>query len=68
MRTRYQIPLITFLVADPLRNPRVSGRPIATAGFLKISKRMFGRLGDMVKSKSEGVGGRVGPYLNVLNL
>jgi hypothetical protein len=49
--TWYQIPLTTFLVADPLRNPRVSGRPIATTGFLGMSKRTPGRPDDMVKVK-----------------
>ena len=65
VRTWYQTPLITFLVADPLRNPRISGRPIATPGFLKISKRKLGRLGNMVKSKSERVEGRAGSFLNL---
>lgn len=67
VRTRYQRPLVTFLVTDPLRNPRVSGRPIAAAGFLKTSKRNSGRLlGDMVKSKSKSkrVKGRIRPSLN----
>jgi len=49
------MPLITFLVADPLRNPRVSGMPTAATGFLKMSKRNPGRSGDMVKSKGESV-------------
>ena len=65
VRTWYQIPLITFLVADPLRNPRVSGRPIATTGFLKMSKRKLGRLSDMVKSKNKSVKGRICPSLNL---
>ena len=58
-RTWYQIPLITFLVADPLRNPRVSGRPTAATGFLGTSRRNSGILGNMVKSKSKGVKGRM---------
>lgn len=58
-RTWYQIPLITFLVADPLRNPRVSGRPTAATGFFRTSRRNSGILGNMVKSKSKGVKGRM---------
>jgi len=51
--TWYQIPLIAFLVLDPLRNPRVSGKPTATTGFLGRLRRNSGRLGDMMsKSKS----------------
>ena len=49
--TWYQIPLIAFLVADPLMNPRVSGRPTAITGFLGMSKMNSGR--DMVKVKGK---------------
>ena len=59
VHTWYQAPLIAFLVADPLRNPRVSGRPIATTGFLGISRRNPGRLGDMIKSRSKRIKGRM---------
>lgn len=48
-RTLYQVPLITFLVPAPLRNPRAIGRPTATTGFLGTFKRNPGRLDDMVK-------------------
>ena len=59
VHTWYQTPLIAFLVADPLRNPRVSGRPTATTGFLGMSRRNPGRLGDMIKSRSKRIKGRM---------